>query len=306
MDEETSIGSVGDLTGDESPRLSMEEQKLFNDQFYSLVKVDSIRSLLSNCSRDQQSFNSLTELLNNKSFDSLVLGSEKDAGGQGGESAATRKSFVEDIVDESALREFDEISRQISQLSQTVDALNLSMNSLNSEDGSPGERNPPPTTCPPQAGHKVNKEVDEYHWLDDEFFLASCNGQTSVLPGGEQFLEPTLAQEEVKLRRSSDAQASSGSRQTSLNKRDTWPLGDTDDLHKGERSSFIFCPDNKHSGSLSPTDVPEHHVSAPDLTDIARQDIRSSLTQPGCTVDVTGSLAVGGTWDQHCKVGECV
>ncbi|XP_005109438.2 uncharacterized protein LOC101859276 [Aplysia californica] len=269
LDEETSVGSLVDLTGDESPRLSVEEQKQFKSQFYSLCKVDSHRSLLSAGSRDRQSFTSLTELLSNKSFDTLGSGAENEA--EVGEQR--KQSSGEDEKDEAALREFDEISKQIASLSQTVDALNLSLCSLNSgehESSAVGGTDPVPYLVVQNA--TKSGSTDEYHWLDDEFFVASFNGKTSVLPGNENFVEASSQRDspgDVKFRHSGVSPAMGEnsplcSPDFGSHKRDTWPLADTEGLRHGERSSFIFRPDGQN-WSLSKTVSPEKHVSAPVL-----------------------------------------
>ncbi|XP_055869443.1 uncharacterized protein LOC106072418 isoform X2 [Biomphalaria glabrata] len=155
------------LALNESPGLGVEEQKRFNSQFYSLCKVDSNRSLLSsgNESRDKSSLTSLNEILSCKSIDG------------GGDVCHS------DVDDEIALREFDEISRQIAGLSKTVDELNQSLSSLNSGEFEPTSHHslmssPRPTS----SGASRVDVIDGYHWVEDEFFLTSSNGE--IIIGG--------------------------------------------------------------------------------------------------------------------------
>lgn len=273
MDEETSIGSsFVDLTGDESPRLlSMDEQKLFNSQFYSLCQVGSNRSLLSAESRIQ-SLTSLTELLS-KSLETLRTGEHEEA------------DPVETAENEAALREFDEISKQIASLSETVDALNLSLCSLNSgeHEASPAAKHDTAQKfdeSPTQSSKGTS--VDEYHWMEDEFFLTSFNGKTSLLPGSEDFVEACSAGEspepEVKLRREhSGASCQEFDSIDKGSKRDTWPLADTEGLHHGDRSSFIFRPNNE--SSLSNKDNLEKHVSTSVLDGKQKVQMCSGLSK---------------------------
>ncbi|KAH9523976.1 hypothetical protein Btru_047720 [Bulinus truncatus] len=155
----------------ESPRLVGDEQKLFNSQFYSLCKVDSSRSLLSsgNESRDKSSLTSLNELVSGKSID-----------GSGADTHLT------DVEDEIAIREFDEISRQIAGLSKTVDELNQSLSSLNSGEFEPTSHHVLVSSPRPPSGGTAPRVdvIDGYHWVDDEFFLTSCNGEIIVGSGG--------------------------------------------------------------------------------------------------------------------------
>lgn len=104
-----------------SPRSPSDEQKLFHSEFYSLCPMESNRSLASsNCSMYERS----TERLN-------------EGGGSGGSSNPvsfqSRLPHPSDIMEGIHSREFDEISHQIASLSRTVDELNRSLNSLNSE-----------------------------------------------------------------------------------------------------------------------------------------------------------------------------
>lgn len=167
-----------DIVNDDSPRSDVNEQKLFNSQFYSLCKVDSNRSLLSsgNESKDGLSLTNLNEILSSKTEDSngeLIM---QEASSRG-------ENFDEE--NEIAIKEFDEISQQIASLSKTVDQLNQSLSSLNSGEFEPSSSEKAESSAPEKC-MTTSDVIDGYHWADDEFFLTSCNGE--IIFGGRDMI----------------------------------------------------------------------------------------------------------------------
>ncbi|XP_046542915.1 uncharacterized protein LOC124253232 isoform X2 [Haliotis rubra] len=142
---------------EDSPRSPpSEEQTKFNSNFYSLCNMGSNRSLFSNGSHDQ-GINKLCppEL----------------------ERPRLRKTVGEENIES---REFEEISKQIANLSKTVNDLHKSLSSLNSADS--GSTNELPG-CPPPANQTTAQPaaaLDGYHWVDDEFYMASCGGEVII------------------------------------------------------------------------------------------------------------------------------
>ncbi|XP_067685563.1 serine-rich adhesin for platelets-like isoform X2 [Haliotis asinina] len=142
---------------DDSPRSPpSEEQTKFNSNFYSLCNMGSNRSLFSNGSHDQ-GINKLCppEL----------------------ERPRVRKTAGEENIES---KEFEEISKQIANLSKTVNDLHKSLSSLNSADS--GSTNELPG-CPPPANQTIAQPttaLDGYHWVDDEFYMASCGGEVII------------------------------------------------------------------------------------------------------------------------------
>ena len=198
-------GSSPKLTSDESPRLDVDGQATrFNSQFYSLCKVDSNRSLQSsvNNSREKLSLTSLNESCEEDGIDCAGKGNCKNH--RDGDSKCC--PFHGGGDSEIAAKEFDEISRQIANLSRTVDELNHSLSSLTSSEFEPdtpcagakrafsrldgdGLLHSATTTSlasslPKLVGRKNNDIIDGYHWVNDEFFLISGSGD--IIVGGRK------------------------------------------------------------------------------------------------------------------------
>ncbi|XP_071101119.1 serine-rich adhesin for platelets-like isoform X3 [Haliotis cracherodii] len=154
---ETSNGTHEGASSEDSPRSPpSEEQTKFNSNFYSLCNMGSNRSLFSNGSHDRG--------INKLGPPEL-------------ERPKVRKHAGEENIES---REFEEISRQIANLSKTVNDLHKSLSSLNSADS--GSTNELPG-CPPPANQTTaqpSAALDGYHWVDDEFYMASCGGEVII------------------------------------------------------------------------------------------------------------------------------
>ncbi|GFS18751.1 Nck-associated protein 5 [Elysia marginata] len=195
------------LTSDESPRLEVNGQTTcFNSQFYSLCKVDSNRSLQSSVNNSRERL-SLTSLNESCEKDEAAIQIEcvnkkncKSPDEEGAKCCSHHRNDDNDI----AAKEFDEISRQIANLSKTVDEINNSLSSLTSgefeSDAScTGLKRPfclnqellldSATTASlasslPKLTRERNDIIDGYHWVNDEFLLISGSGQ--IIAGGRR------------------------------------------------------------------------------------------------------------------------
>ncbi|RUS91177.1 hypothetical protein EGW08_001090, partial [Elysia chlorotica] len=200
-------GSSSKLTSDESPRLDVDGQTTrFNSQFYSLCKVDSNRSLQSsvNNSREKLSLTSLTDGCEVDDARELHCNTNTKCRSpcEGEPQCCVHHCRGENEI---AAREFDEISRQIASLSRTVDELTHSLSSLASSEFEPDAVS---AAIPHATGHLDDDDllrsattarlasslptltstrsdiIDGYHWVNDEFFLMSGNGE--VMAGGRR------------------------------------------------------------------------------------------------------------------------
>ncbi|KAL3854421.1 hypothetical protein ACJMK2_013691 [Sinanodonta woodiana] len=128
-----------------------EEQKKFKRQFYSLCDVGSSKSI---CSNEEKR-------------DAFSVSSAK---GEPVDSANNCKHTDE----------FDEISLQIATLSKTVHELHRSLSSLNSDNSDCDYESNEGDHSHFLASAIGNKEIDGYHWVEDEFFLSPYEGEIII------------------------------------------------------------------------------------------------------------------------------
>ncbi|KAK3593472.1 hypothetical protein CHS0354_036996 [Potamilus streckersoni] len=124
-----------------------EEQKKFKKQFYSLCDVGSNKSI---CSNEEKR-------------DALSVSSAKE------EPVGIANNCKHK-------EEFDEISKQIATLSKTVHELHRSLSSLNSDNSDWDYESNEGDHSYFLASAIGNKEIDGYHWVEDEFFLSPYEG----------------------------------------------------------------------------------------------------------------------------------
>lgn len=140
-----------------------EEQKKFNSQFYSLCNAGSSRSI--------------SERAESVTSDGVVTSLDNQSSNKPGvhtcQNGDTNCKLCEDLRNQN---EFDNISKQIESLSQTVNQLHRSLTSLNSEisDDSGSESNEGDVRTASPSGLR---DVDDYHWVEDEFFLSPYDGE---------------------------------------------------------------------------------------------------------------------------------
>lgn len=148
-----------------------EEQKKFNSKFYSLCNTGSNRSI----SDRTESINSEGVLV---TLDGCESSKSKVHTCQDGD---VNCKLCEDLQNQN---EFDNISKQIESLSHTVNKLHRSLSSLNSEvseeSGSESNEGDVPIISP-----STNRDVDDYHWVEDEFFLSPYDGE--IILGSSAF-----------------------------------------------------------------------------------------------------------------------
>ncbi|KAL4217378.1 NCK-associated protein 5 [Mactra antiquata] len=139
-----------------------EDQKRFNSQFYSLCNTGSSRSI----SEKSESTNNTDNLSANGKSGGKVKNIH---------TCTNADRNCKKCEEERNLREFDDISKQIESLSKTVNQLHRSLTSINSENSDSGsESNEGDVGSPSAIG---NKEIDGYHWEEDEFFLSPYGGE---------------------------------------------------------------------------------------------------------------------------------
>ena len=152
-----------------------EEQKKFNSKFYSLCNTGSSRSI-SDRSESVASDGTVTTVdKNGKVNDDTKPAAHTCQEGD------TNCKLCEDLRNKN---EFESISKQIESLSNTVNQLHRSLSSLNSEisdeSGSESNEGDIPITSP-----RGNKDGDDYHWVEDEFFLSPYDGE--IILGSSPF-----------------------------------------------------------------------------------------------------------------------
>lgn len=127
--------------------VEVEEQKKFRQEFYSLCCVESNRSLFSGCSHEENRVPMLVPLTNAKSEEPCQECTESD------------------------IKEIENVSNQIDNLSKTVKDLHLSFSSLNSVECNSDVGS---DLLTPPSGH--NSSLEGYHWVEDEFYLTPSSG----------------------------------------------------------------------------------------------------------------------------------
>lgn len=152
-----------------------EEQKKFNSKFYSLCNTGSNRSI-SDRTESVTSDGVVTTIDKN--------GKTTDDNKQTMHTCSTGDKNCKLCEAVRNQKEFDSISKQIENLSLTVNQLHQSLSSLNSEvsDDSGSESNEGDIAIISPRG---NKDMDDYHWVEDEFFLSPYDGE--IILGSSPF-----------------------------------------------------------------------------------------------------------------------
>jgi len=184
--EETSGAELSSLMSDpELPPLG-DDQKRFNSEFYSLCSTGSNRSITDRTDR--------SNILSNGTRDSSVASSDdKPAAKVLMHTCRTgSKSDCKKCESLQTMHEFDNISRQIESLSRTVSELHHSLSSLNSEISDVDLGSNEGDVSPLQTCNDGPRELDGYHWAEDEMFLSPYSGETILMPyDGDMCLSDT-------------------------------------------------------------------------------------------------------------------
>ncbi|XP_052813736.1 mucin-4-like isoform X2 [Mya arenaria] len=139
-----------------------DDQKRFNSNFYSLCNTGSNRSISEKADSVCADTNSQNQ--DNKQTDSPLVHTCR----KGDKSVCKKCENLRNV------NEFDNISKQIECLSRTVNELHKSLSSLNSENDSGSESNEGDVNLANAIG---NKDIDGYHWVEDELFLSPYEGE---------------------------------------------------------------------------------------------------------------------------------